>query len=311
MMLAGAQVIYLEAYPLPAYSMYGAVPLREIKSKLLALKRAGKLDRVKMMLADQLHVRRHRLRRQRVMEECLAIKPDLVFLWDEAWFAFARFHPVYRNRTAMTAARNAAGQAVRRELQASVRGDAGGRCEAPADRRRAAEPPADAGSGQGQGAGLRHPVDPQDADVAAAGLDDPRLRPGLRRRRSPSRSTRPTWPTRRRRRTTRSWRRSTSGRRQVALEGVELVQRQIENAMQLRDAIDNHPLLSRYMALPAHVGPDPRRVPPVAHRPAAAVRAAQHDGRVGHRRVRARPVAHHAVDRRAPASTATPSSANS
>jgi arginine decarboxylase len=31
------------------------------------------------------------------------------------------------------------------------------------------------------------------------------------------------------------------------LEGVELVQRQIENAMQLRDAIDNHPLLSRYM----------------------------------------------------------------
>ena len=41
----------------------------------------------------------------RVMEECLAIKPDLVFLWDEAWFAFARFHPVYRRRTAMAAAR--------------------------------------------------------------------------------------------------------------------------------------------------------------------------------------------------------------
>lgn len=38
------------------------------------------------------------------------------------------------------------------------------------------------------------------------------------------------------------------GRRQVALEGVELVQRQIENAMQLRDAIDNHPLLQNYMA---------------------------------------------------------------
>ena len=38
------------------------------------------------------------------------------------------------------------------------------------------------------------------------------------------------------------------GRRQVALEGAELVQRQIENAMQLRDAIDNHPLLSKYMS---------------------------------------------------------------
>ena len=42
---------------------------------------------------------------QRVMEECLAIKPDLVFLWDEAWFAFARFHPVMRSRTAMASAK--------------------------------------------------------------------------------------------------------------------------------------------------------------------------------------------------------------
>jgi arginine decarboxylase len=47
MMMAGANVIYLEAYPLNDYSMYGAVRLREIKSKLLALKRAGKLDRVR------------------------------------------------------------------------------------------------------------------------------------------------------------------------------------------------------------------------------------------------------------------------
>src|ERR1700730_13974140 len=45
---------------------------------------------------------------RRVMEECLAIKPALVFLWDEAWFAFARFHPVYRPRTAMRAARTLA-----------------------------------------------------------------------------------------------------------------------------------------------------------------------------------------------------------
>ncbi|HYB14120.1 MAG TPA: hypothetical protein VEF71_01410, partial [Streptosporangiaceae bacterium] len=37
------------------------------------------------------------------------------------------------------------------------------------------------------------------------------------------------------------------GRRQAALEGFELVQKQIENAMRLRDAVDHHPLLSRYM----------------------------------------------------------------
>jgi arginine decarboxylase len=38
------------------------------------------------------------------MEELLAIKPDLVFLWDEAWFGFARFSPFLRPRTAMGAA---------------------------------------------------------------------------------------------------------------------------------------------------------------------------------------------------------------
>ena len=85
--------------------MYGAVPLREIKSKLLALKRAGKLDRVKMISLTNCTFDGIVYDVERVMEECLAIKPDLVFLWDEAWFAFARFHPVYRGRTAMAAAR--------------------------------------------------------------------------------------------------------------------------------------------------------------------------------------------------------------
>jgi arginine decarboxylase len=41
---------------------------------------------------------------RRVMEECLAIKPDVVFLWDEAWSAFARWSPYLRPRTAMGAA---------------------------------------------------------------------------------------------------------------------------------------------------------------------------------------------------------------
>ena len=34
----------------------------------------------------------------------MAVKPDMVFLWDEAWFAFAAFSPVYKQRTAMYAA---------------------------------------------------------------------------------------------------------------------------------------------------------------------------------------------------------------
>ena len=108
LMLAGAEVTYLDAYPLNEYSMYGAVLLREIKSKLLALRAAGKLDRVRLLMLTNCTFDGIVYDVGRVMEECLAIKPDLVFLWDEAWFAFARFHHVYRPRTAMEAARTLA-----------------------------------------------------------------------------------------------------------------------------------------------------------------------------------------------------------
>ena len=104
MVLAGAHVVYLDSYPLNDYSMYGAVPLREIKHRLLELRAAGKLDRVKMLLLTNCTFDGVVYNVERVMEECLAIKPDLVFLWDEAWFGFARFGPTYRQRTAMDTA---------------------------------------------------------------------------------------------------------------------------------------------------------------------------------------------------------------
>jgi len=104
MVLAGADVVYLDSYPLSEYSMYGAVPLRSIKETLLRLRTEGKLDRVKMLLLTNCTFDGIVYNVQRVMEECLAIKPDLVFLWDEAWFGFASFAPTYRQRTAMYSA---------------------------------------------------------------------------------------------------------------------------------------------------------------------------------------------------------------
>ncbi len=73
--------------------MYGAVPLRTIKKALLDCKAEGKLDRVKVIDLTNCTFDGHMYNPRRVMEECLAIKPDLVFLWDEAWFGFARFNP--------------------------------------------------------------------------------------------------------------------------------------------------------------------------------------------------------------------------
>ena len=102
--LAGALPLYVEAYPLTKYSMYGAVPLRSIKKALLDLKAEGKLDRARLLVLTNCTFDGHIYNVERVMEECLAIKPDLIFLWDEAWFGFARWSPFYRRRTAMGAA---------------------------------------------------------------------------------------------------------------------------------------------------------------------------------------------------------------
>ena len=247
LMLAGAMVSYLEAYPLHEYSMYGAVPLTEIKRQLLALRRAGKLDRVKMLLLTNCTFDGIVYDVKRMMEECLAIKPDLVFLWDEAWFAFARFHPVYRPRTAMRAARTLAEK-----------------LRLPEYREQYQEFASEVGA-----------VDAADDEV----LLERRLLPDPARARVRVYSTQSTH------KTLTSLRQgsmihvfdqdfsqnveetfheaymthtSTSpnyqilasldlGRRQAALEGFELVVKQIESAMRLRDAVNSHPLLSRYM----------------------------------------------------------------
>jgi arginine decarboxylase len=104
MVLAGAQPLYVEAFPMTEYSMYGAVPLKPIKQALLNLKAENRLNRVKMLDLTNCTFDGHIYNTRRVMEECLAIKPDLIFLWDEAWFGFARFSPFLRPRTAMGAA---------------------------------------------------------------------------------------------------------------------------------------------------------------------------------------------------------------
>jgi arginine decarboxylase len=103
LVLCGGQPLYVEAYPLTEYSMYGAVPLRTIKKALLDLKAEGRLDRVRMLLLTNCTFDGHVYDVQRFMEEVLAIKPDIVFLWDEAWYAYNRFSPFHRMRSAMGA----------------------------------------------------------------------------------------------------------------------------------------------------------------------------------------------------------------
>lgn len=104
LVLAGAYPLYLDAYPLPQFAIYGAVSLRTIKQTLLDLEAAGQLDRVRMLLLTNCTFDGVVYNPLQVMQEVLAIKPDICFLWDEAWYAFATAVPWARQRTAMVSA---------------------------------------------------------------------------------------------------------------------------------------------------------------------------------------------------------------
>lgn len=104
LVLAGAYPMYLDAYPLPQFAIYGAVALRTIKQALLGLEAAGQLHKVRMLLLTNCTFDGVVYNPRQVMEEVLAIKPDICFLWDEAWYAFATAVPWARQRTAMVSA---------------------------------------------------------------------------------------------------------------------------------------------------------------------------------------------------------------
>jgi arginine decarboxylase len=243
---AGAHVTYLEPYALDEYSIYGAVPLREIKRCLLAFRRAGKLDRVKLLMLTNCTFDGLIYDVERVMEECLAIKPDLAFLWDEAWFAFARFHPVYRGRTAMASAEKLLARlcdpdfrgrhaAFAEEIEQSPRDD-----EALLDRRLIPDPERTrvrvyaTQSTHKTLTSLR-----QGSMIHVFDQDfNQRVEESFHEAYMAHTSTSPNYQI---------LASLDIGRRQAALEGFELVQKQVECASILREAIDNHPLLGRFM----------------------------------------------------------------
>jgi arginine decarboxylase len=243
MVLAGAQVVYLDSYPLNEYSMYGAVPLRDIKRRLLQLKRAGKLDRVRMLLLTNCTFDGVVYNVERVMEECLAIKPDLVFLWDEAWFAFARFGTVYRQRTAMHCAemlRERYDSAAYRERWQAQQAELAGADEETLlstwllpdpDRVRvrvyATQSTHKTLTSLRQGSMIHVRDDGFKGEVAQA----------FHEAYMTHTSTSPNYQI---------LASLDIGRRQVELEGLELVQKQVETAMAIRKAVNTHPLLKKY-----------------------------------------------------------------
>ena len=103
-MLMGAHPIFLETYPLAEHDLYGGIELAQIKAVMLDLKQQGRLHLLKQITLTNSTFDGLIYNCEKFMMEILAIKPDVIFHWDEAWFAFAYFHPLYHSRTAMSAA---------------------------------------------------------------------------------------------------------------------------------------------------------------------------------------------------------------
>ncbi|RMF34853.1 MAG: ornithine decarboxylase, partial [Alphaproteobacteria bacterium] len=242
MVLAGASVVYMDSYPLHPYSMYGAVPLREIKRHLLALREAGKLDLVRMILLTNCTFDGIVYNVERVMEECLAIKKDLIFLWDEAWFAFARFTPTFRQRTAMNAG-NVLRQRLRTPENAAAwkkqqQALAGADTETLIATRLVAPPDARVRVYSTQSTHKTLTALRQGSMIHVNDQDfKGEVEQAFHEAYMTHTSTSPNYQI---------IASLDVGRRQVELEGFEFVQRQIESAMAIRRAVSTHPLLRKY-----------------------------------------------------------------
>jgi len=254
--LAGAEPLYIDAYPLTQYSMYGSLAIQPIKAALLALKAEGKLDRARMLVLTNCTFDGHIANVEQTMLECLAIKPDLVFLWDEAWFGFARFSPLLRMRTAMGGAgklramfRDPAYRDRYAQWQESMR-DIG-----ETDARRIEMPllpdPDQAVVRVYQTESVHKSMSAlrQGSIIVVADQQFHRVEAQFKEAFFTHTSTSPNLQI---------IASIDLARRQMELEGYELVQRALQLAIEIRREINNHPLISRYFhaATPAEMIPE-------------------------------------------------------
>lgn len=237
LVLAGAFPAYLDSYPIDEYSMYGAVPLSVIKEKLIALKKARRLDHAKMLLLTNCTFDGLVYNVEKVMEEVLAIKPDMVFLWDEAWFAFASFTYTFKQRTGMYVAQKLfhkyRSEEYKEQYKKHIEGLKPGESPSLPDPEKvkirvyATQSTHKTVSSFRQGS-MIHIWDEEYSRRVADNFQESYM---THTTTSPNYQILASLD---------------AGRRQVELEGYELVEKAIEMAMILRSKVEEHPKLSKY-----------------------------------------------------------------
>ena len=298
MVLAGAHVVYLDSYPLHrVLDVRRGAAARDQAPAAASCKAAGKLDRVQDAAAHQLHLRRHRLQRRagdggvpgdqarpglpvgRGLVRLRPLRPDLPpahrRCTARSGCANAIASPKYRERLRRAASRRRRGLTTRSCWTQRLLPDP--------DKARvrvyATQSTHKTLTSLRQGS-MIHVYDQDFKGEVEQAFHEAYMT---------HTSTSPNYQI---------LASLDVGRRQVELEGFELVQKQVELAMALREAIDNAPAAaastSRCSTVERH---DPARVPRVRHRVLLRRRdtAGPTSGRPGpQRRVRARPDPHHA-----------------
>jgi arginine decarboxylase len=239
LVLAGAQPFYIDAFPLTQYSMYGSLAIKPITDALKQLKAEGKLDKVRMLVLTNCTFDGHVANVVQTMLECLAIKPDLIFLWDEAWFGFARFSPFLRRRTAMGGVTKLRALFASPEYKKRFLESKGALPDPDKARIRVYE----SDSVHKSMSSLR-----QGSIVLVADQDWSSVEAAFKEAYFTHTSTSPNLQI---------IASLDVARRQVELEGYELVSRAIQLAIELRREINGHPLISKYFkaATPAEMIP--------------------------------------------------------
>jgi arginine decarboxylase len=176
---------------------------------------------------------------ERTMLECLAIKPDLIFLWDEAWFGFAYFSPFLRRRTAMGATAKLRAMFKDPEYKKRFQESKGALPDPDKVRLRVYE----SDSVHKSMSSLR-----QGSIIVVADQDFHTVEASFKEAFFTHTSTSPNLQI---------IASLDVARRQMELEGYELVQRAMQLAVEMRREVNQHPLISKYFkaATPAEMIP--------------------------------------------------------
>jgi len=99
--LSDVRIVIVNGFKISEYDLIGPALIADFKSALLELRDSHLLQNVRGIILTNITFDGLAIDLFALANECLAIKNDLIFLIDEAWFAYGAFTTITRHRCAM------------------------------------------------------------------------------------------------------------------------------------------------------------------------------------------------------------------